>query len=433
MKKRCILASLIVCLALLVCVGCEKPAEEVKNELNCEFADVLWTRHAEHDVEMIRFGSDGSFTYYCACGNPVNDSDLCEGYTYDEETKTIRLNYIEETEEMVDTITVVSYSETELILDFDGEIRSFVPDGTKIESSVDFTKISPMIEENVNADVIVAAQKVIEAFLNYEESVEIEVSGDVHRFVNDMGYVINCKCPLFSAFADFDEMTAYDAETGTVSWSFYVSEDMLNEEIERFEQTTEEMLSVVEENDEESMKAILLYYALTKDVVYDEEILGANYQNIASDELALRESGYSVIVNKSGICTNIAQALMYLYTQAGLECGTVLHTGGAGMHMWCVVKIDGEYYYCDPTWDIGGGFRYFGITALDRSEWAGGYSEDDGTMLSIVVPNKYEISDMRFEELRDKVPVEITTIETDKENQTITFNGYDYQYTFDCY
>ena len=90
------------------------------------FTDTVWTRKAEHDIESIRFGSDGSFVYYCACGNPVNDSDLSEGYTYDDETKTITIKYIETTEETVSTIKIEAYDDKSIKLNFDGEIREFV-------------------------------------------------------------------------------------------------------------------------------------------------------------------------------------------------------------------------------------------------------------------------------------------------------------------
>ena len=68
---------------------------------------------------------DGKFVYYCGCGNPVNDSDLCEGYTYDDAAKTITLNCIETTDEMVTTIKIVKCDENSLHLDFNGETRIF--------------------------------------------------------------------------------------------------------------------------------------------------------------------------------------------------------------------------------------------------------------------------------------------------------------------
>ena len=46
------------------------------------------------------------------------------------------------------------------------------------EFEVDLTKISPMIQENVNEDVVVAAKNVIEAFLRYENRATIKVSGN---------------------------------------------------------------------------------------------------------------------------------------------------------------------------------------------------------------------------------------------------------------
>ena len=125
-------------------------------------------------------------------------------------------------------------------------------------------------------------------------------------------------------------------------------------------------------------------------------------------------------------------ALMFLYTQADLTSGTVLHQGGTGSHMWSVVKIDDQYYYCDPTWDVGASPKTFGITSDDRSSWAGGYTEEGGTMFATVVAQKYKIEDERFAILRQKLPVEITDIKVNKEEQTITFVGHEYEYTFCC-
>ena len=105
--------------------GCsEKKVEEIDYS-EYSFTNVSWTRDTEHDIETIRFNSDGSFSYSCGCGNPVNDSDLCEGYTYNDETKEIKLDCFEETEEMITTIKIVKESEGVLELDFDGEIRTF--------------------------------------------------------------------------------------------------------------------------------------------------------------------------------------------------------------------------------------------------------------------------------------------------------------------
>ena len=118
---------IILVLATLLLTGCDSTREEQqeKDYSKYSFTDVSWTRDAENDIETIVFKSNGRFVYYCSCGNPVNDSDLCENYTYNDKTKEITLDCFEETEETVTTIKVLKSTETTLELDFNGEIRKF--------------------------------------------------------------------------------------------------------------------------------------------------------------------------------------------------------------------------------------------------------------------------------------------------------------------
>lgn len=122
--KKSIIILMLVALFLTGC-GDKKEEQKQKDYSKFAFSDVSWTRDAENDIETIRFSSDGKFTYYCSCGNPVNDSDLCESFTYNDSTKEITLDCFEETEETVTTIKIVNSTEDTLELDFDGEIRKF--------------------------------------------------------------------------------------------------------------------------------------------------------------------------------------------------------------------------------------------------------------------------------------------------------------------
>lgn len=311
-------------------------------------------------------------------------------------------------------------------------ITQETPQKVDPEFGIDLTKVSPLILENVSEDVVAAAQKVIRGFLRYEDRVAIEISGNPHRFLNDMGYVIHCTCPLFGAFTDFNEMSSYDEATGTVSWSYTVEKEEFDRKLQEFYAVTQAYLSDIRPTDSEAMRGMLLYYAVIDDLNYDYDLLGEQYEKLSKEEANLRSSPYYVLTEKSGICTNIAQAYLFLCTQADIPCGTVLHMGGDGMHMWNILQIDGKFYYCDPTWDANASLKHFGITAADREGWAGGYSANEGTMLSATIPEKYAVSDTRFEVLRGKLPVEISQIKVDRELQTITFVGYEYEYVFEC-
>ena len=123
MKKNII----ILILVGIFLAGCGDTKEKMQEKDYSEylFSDVVWTRDGGNDIETLVLKSDGSFSYYCSCGNPVNDSDLCESYTYNDETKEIKFVCFETTEEMITNIKIVKISEDILELDFKGEIRKF--------------------------------------------------------------------------------------------------------------------------------------------------------------------------------------------------------------------------------------------------------------------------------------------------------------------
>lgn len=90
-----------------------------------DFVNTDWERHTDSCTETIYFNDDGNCGYYCACGNPVNDDDLCEGYSYDPDTETIYLDFPYPAGNAVTEIKVVSCDGETLVLDFDGDIRTF--------------------------------------------------------------------------------------------------------------------------------------------------------------------------------------------------------------------------------------------------------------------------------------------------------------------
>jgi len=119
-------------IAILIIVGifltgCGNTKEKMQNKDYNDhlFLDVIWTRDEGNDIETLMFKSDGSFSYSCSCGNPVNDSDLCESYVYNNETKEIKLDCFETTEDTITTIKVVNSTERTLELDFNGDVRKF--------------------------------------------------------------------------------------------------------------------------------------------------------------------------------------------------------------------------------------------------------------------------------------------------------------------
>lgn len=108
-------------LVIQVGLSDEGPKFIAYKKIEENFIGKRWTRTSD-DTEILAFNNDGSFTYYCTCGNPVYDSDIYEYYKYDELTKEITLN---STYGKTRKIKVIEYDSRILKLDFEGERRTF--------------------------------------------------------------------------------------------------------------------------------------------------------------------------------------------------------------------------------------------------------------------------------------------------------------------
>ncbi|MGN0482133.1 MAG: hypothetical protein ACI4HI_01140 [Lachnospiraceae bacterium] len=115
----------MICIVVIAFVSTVYAGNEYSVKERSDFEEIIWTRETADHTEYLTFYSEGTFSYHYECGEPVNDSDLCEGYTYDKKTKTIRLQCEKPLDSTVTEIKVVSCDKEQLKLDFDGEIRTF--------------------------------------------------------------------------------------------------------------------------------------------------------------------------------------------------------------------------------------------------------------------------------------------------------------------
>ena len=240
------------------------------------------------------------------------------------------------------------------------EQQGGVPAEEPYPFTLDYHHCAPMVERQVGGDMVQAAGQVIDAFLAGETSVSLPQGEYGGNPGNNLGYALNSMFPLFLAATDYND-NHFDAANNTVFWQYTQSEEEIQKALAALAQTTEACMGRLRAGDSDMARALLLYQALTEKAAYDYETASLDAD---SAEFQFRTSSYAALVLHSGICNSFAQALAFLYTQAGLDCAAVTGDSAcAGFHMWLMAELDGQWYYFDPTWDVGGTWRYFGMTA----------------------------------------------------------------------
>ncbi len=127
--------------------------------------------------------------------------------------------------------------------------------------------------------------------------------------------------------------------------------------------------------------ALRVHVKVIASVDYDTIALNKQRQEggPARDKIDYLRTICGVFLNGTAVCEGYARAMQYLLQKCGIECAEIVghirkESGECGeAHAWNILKIDGDYYYLDTTWDDSSntvqtvktndlGFDYFCIT-----------------------------------------------------------------------
>lgn len=105
-------------------------------------------------------------------------------------------------------------------------------------------------------------------------------------------------------------------------------------------------------NDFDKVKAIHDY--VVKTAQYSDQTVGSQY------------TAYTLLTENKAVCQGYALLMHKMLEQAGMEVNYVKGAAGNDRHAWNLVKVDGEWYHLDATWNdpIGNevdqvGYEYF--------------------------------------------------------------------------
>lgn len=113
----------------------------------------------------------------------------------------------------------------------------------------------------------------------------------------------------------------------------------------------------VDRNQPQAVIAKEIHDALILNVSYDMDVYYAEKKNqkIDPNRLALSHTAYGALINKKAVCDGYATAYQYLCHLCGIEAivirGNAGESGSMGSHAWSAVKLGGDWYDLDVTWD----------------------------------------------------------------------------------
>jgi hypothetical protein len=74
-------------------------------------------------------------------------------------------------------------------------------------------------------------------------------------------------------------------------------------------------------------------------------------KRVSYDQTYRKHTAYNALINKSSVCEGYALAAYRMFTDSGIECRIITGTANGGSHAWNIVRVNGEWYNIDLTWD----------------------------------------------------------------------------------
>lgn len=166
-----------------------------------------------------------------------------------------------------------------------------------------------------------------------------------------------------------------------VTLKYGATAEEAQELIRRMEPVAEQYLEGIDDSMSAYDVLLRIHVKLISQVDYDTIALEKQKKSggPAKDKIDYLRTICGVFLDGKAVCEGYARAVQYLAQKCGIECaeasGYIRKENGekSGAHAWNIVKVDGDYYYLDTTWDDSSntvqtvkkndlGFDYFCIT-----------------------------------------------------------------------
>ncbi len=247
---------------------------------------------------------------------------------------------------------------------------AYIPPGTEGETDAETEKTSSPSYEARAADFYYAqlneSEKVVYAGLY--DAVRSGKNSIRVKGLPEPGYKDMIKRSVYSLTYDHPELfwlnrsftmtrTYSDGKTVVLielhSYEFYEYSSNPQRYVAKLENKVAEVASLASGIETEYEKAKFFYKYLAEHTEYDDERLAESQKTVHSPLSQLIYTPYACLVEGRAVCAGYAKAFQMLCEACGIECTYITGWGGEERHGWSCVKLDGEYYFVDPTWGDG--------------------------------------------------------------------------------
>lgn len=157
------------------------------------------------------------------------------------------------------------------------------------------------------------------------------------------------------------------------------------------ERKTEEVLEIIEETDTDYEKELKIHDFLCDSVVYPSDFDESYYYNI-----------YGALVMKKSVCEGYARTMQYLCTKIGIECVLVTGSSKNEGHMWNQIKLDGNWYNLDLTWDDADGSEPIWHTYFNFNDKYAALSHEFDPIFTALSKEDIAGDDVQFNIIKNK-------------------------------
>lgn len=191
-------------------------------------------------------------------------------------------------------------------------------------------------------------------------------------------------------YTDGEKADRMDSNTGPVA---VADRGKIAAKRKAFNDKIDQILSSIPANYPEVEREKRIHDYILAHVEYD--YVAAANPNPADSVLPHAYDIYGAAIEGKAVCEGYAKLFQYLCCRTGINATQISGTADGGGHMWNAVKIDGDWYEIDVTWDDGDGqllyYQYFNLT---HSQMAQNHSTGE-TELSFPQCNgtKYRFAD----------------------------------------